>query len=1067
MLSTPTLPHRVSQRHTLDSLAPLDPRQSTLSTISGHPSASPAPFAPAQQELVEHILNATQTYPLLPASEGQALETQCHTLQADIAGLSARVEKEVRMGEGLRKLLKTQEDDPNASWKTQNEIALCENRILSLNKEIHDKSYLRLTFENELHHHYLAAFRNQLIWHRDLAQSTYGWTTPMVLDSGRSTVADNSPLASVDPHPSLSTLPVLSAKGTTVPLSAATAADRPPPSDTPAKPVESPETTQRVRLLQGRIQQLAIELYQAQDELVTQQSNNKRVSMERNQLLRQVRALQLGLDTIFLYTQEPYSVASEDIDLRESLDQLFAEHDRSSFITATSAADDPSPSNRQSLVGSNWSPAASKRLSHLNTLPNDTEATLGDPQQLKLTSRQFTLRLYDAFTKCRNDVCDANAQLKSKVQYLKILRKFVDLHDIDAPPPHLVGRPDARYSFPSSQTQTSMDEEMARDSHLFEWFNKHNQRRLTSNPNPQRHTINGSRALGMLGEGEIARSPHPAAGPLPSEPIPAATPDKEARPPSTFKQLRRQLSTVLRASQSPSKSTERKKSTGGWFRPKSILRPEAEHTMSQTSPLMRNQSPTINKRHTVASTDHEPLFSPAGTIRNSSSDQHIRQWIAPPDTMAESFGPLPPSENHSIRHRIAPPPAPQFLAPLQTHPDFAGYESHITQRLGNLENAIYERDTVISELTGQLRELTLNLDHIQSRHLKVVRPIKNVFYQLPIFAPQTTFIPPRALAEWIEQEQHKQQAAVLKYIEGPPAPAPSTPVSKQSLPPSRTSLQFLNRSHRNSVEQTGAVIGNPVPVIPSNLHTTTTITNRTTSTLTLTTTTTWDPSTVTHPSAPRRTSSAQWPTELSTMTTDKVIDLTQAILPDQLPRYMFNFAEFLERIDTLIQENAGLHSQVYHLELVRVELDQVREQLYNDRENLVIEREQLYHDREVLWEEKQTLLTDRARLAEQVANFNTHFGAASLSADRLTLGSHRSAASSAVHLLTATSTAARRRASDPALPHMPSDRAPPPSTYAPFERTLPIRNGIVSSIERPPRKTSNLGCRTTRVPILR
>ncbi|KAJ1915899.1 hypothetical protein IWQ60_008282 [Tieghemiomyces parasiticus] len=915
---TPTLPQRTSQRWALDKRTPASSSARPRDDSSSH---GRPPVSPAKGDLVSHVFRATEPLAVPAASETKRLEAQRYTLDTDITSLRDRIAKETRTVEGLRKLFKAQEANSDSTWQTQQEINLCENRLLSLNKEADDKGQQLLQVENEVQRHYLAVLRQQVAWHQDMAQSVYGWTSQTLVESAEHTPVANSPREpKVQSH---------------------TATEEGPPGDD-----LNDSGSPRVRQLQHRVQQLAVELFQTQEELSTTQAGAQRLRAERDGLLRHVQTLQRGLDLIFLYTQESYTVSSDEISYRDHLDQLFTVRDRASFMTVDSGMNETG--RPLSFTGSNWSAggghAQEARISQLIRHPNDTDPTLEDPAQLTTTSRQFALRLYDSFTKCRNDVVEAHAQLKAKSQYFKILHKFVDLHDLDAAQPNGPSSNGTRYSVPSARLRTSMEEEMARDTHLFEWFN----RRTPSRPSGV--SVDPSRPSGP-GVDPPSGTPTMGASTTATAPAP--------RQASAFKQLRRQISTVLRpgantgngngaAPSSPARNSakvDRKKpgGQGGWlFRQRSLLSmgshsgPSARPSMQDHHPMGQPGSGNSSKRHTVASTEMDAVQL-GRAIRGSTSEGQMRSGGR------VTYGASGPHSGTAV------------LPPLHCHPDFTVYDSQMGQRVGQLENAIYERDTVISELSAQVHDLTLNLDHIQSRHLKVVRPIKSLFYQLPAFLPETTFVPPRALTEWIEREQESQRTAVMRYIEGPTATLePVTNTSPPVVPAPRSSLQLLGRNNRASMEPPTPVIGHPTPVVDTTVQTTTVISNRTPTTLTLTTTSTWNPQAVRHPVR-------HGGPEPTTMTTDRILDLDEILLPDQLPRFMFSFAEFVERIDTLIQENASLRNRVTRLELVRSELDQVREQLYQDRETLIVEREQLYADRERLWQERHDLLAERSR----------------------------------------------------------------------------------------------------------
>ncbi|KAJ1962436.1 hypothetical protein IWQ62_003528 [Dispira parvispora] len=462
---------------------------------------------------------------------------------------------------------------------------------------------------------------------------------------------------------------------------------------------------------------------------------------------------------------------------------------------------------------------------------------------------------------------------------------------------------------------------------------------------------------------------------------------------STFRQLRRQLSTVLRSNspsepRKPSERSLRKKSSaststngggGGWlFRQRSILSLSSHNSESQTNGQAGSQPSRIHKRHTMTSLVDQDNRSLRRIPSSSAASHHrgegARVEVRDRDSMARGL-----AQNQSIVnsaaasaqasaritfHDVSPEESIPVATPLQAHPEFQAYDQRLTQRITQLENAIYERDTVISELSTQVHDLTLNLDHIQNRHLKVVRPIKTLFYQLPVFSPDTSFIPPRAVTEWVDQEQASQRENVTRYLEGPSL-LNSMGTAATTASNSRASLQLLSNSRHSSVEY-NPVISSPRPAVDAHVHTTTTVGHRTSTTLTLSTVTTWNPAAI-------RAGNCQYlgpndevhqtvNMEQATMTTSKILDLNQLVLPDQLPRCMFSFAEFVERIDTMIRENSSLRNRLYQLEQVRKELDQVQDQLYRDREVLLIQREQLYEERDSLWQEKRTLLEKVAEL---------------------------------------------------------------------------------------------------------
>ncbi|KAJ1657495.1 hypothetical protein IWQ61_003123 [Dispira simplex] len=953
-------------------------------------SAERSPVSPGKSELMDHILKYTEQFPLLLADESRQLEEQCRHLREDIEQLKTRLEKETRVVEGLKKLLAVQKNNHEVTWKTQTEIDLYENRILSYNKEISDKSYQLASAEREIQQHYLAVLRQQVVWQQDWAHRMY--TAAQVTPSAVGKKAGHSSPAGTDDK--LSPLATSVFPSPEIPK-------RAEPSSTKEEggsPAGLNSVHQRTRVLQNRVQQLALELYQAQDELMNQQCNFKKLQRERDTMCRHIKALQQGLDTIYLYAQEPYTIPPEDIAYRETLDRLFNTRDRSSVLTAASGV----PSRPISSIESNRSTPVSKcaiAQPLLNVSPNDIDTTIEDPQQFYTTSRQFLLRLYDAVTKCRNDVNDVEARLKSKVQYIKILRKFVDLHNLDVPGPPTQQQV-ARFSVMSAQSRTSIEEEIARDTHLFEWFSK---RSTTGRPSRVADT-SAARTTAAPQETTAAvpltpktSRPSMVASEAPIR-IPEPTNDSP-RTSSTFRQLRRQLSTVLRSNspsepRKPSERSLRKKSSaststngggGSWlFRQRSILSLSSHNSESQTNGPTGSQPSRAHKRHTMTSLVDQDSRS-VRRIPSSSAASHHRGEGAQVEAKERDFMVRGLAQNQSmvnsatasaqasarITFHDVPPEEPNpGVTPLQAHPDFQAYDQHLAQRITQLENAVYERDTVISELSTQVHDLTLNLDHIQNRHLKVVRPIKTLFYQLPVFSSDTSFIPPRAVSEWVDQEQALQRENVTKYLEGP-AILDSVATAANTASNSRTSLQRLSSSRHTSVEY-GPVISSPRPAVDAHVHTTTTVGHRTSTTLTLSTVTTWNPAAVRAGTrqylAPNDEVDQTVNMEQATMTTSKILDLTQLVLPDQLPRCMFSFAEFVERIDTMIRENGSLRNRLYQLEQVRKELDQVQDQLYRDREVLLIQREQLYEERDSLWQEKRTLLEKVAELESKVGD---------------------------------------------------------------------------------------------------
>ncbi|KAJ1975705.1 hypothetical protein H4R34_004239 [Dimargaris verticillata] len=944
-LSTPTLPQKSHRRATYDKLF-------------GTPVTPSGTSSPPLLEQVSHVLKATNDCAALSAEEAQSTELQCQQLKADLDALSLRLEKETRTVDGLRKLRKTQEENPELTWKTQHEIDLCENRILSFNKEMSDKSHDLLVLTRKVERHYLAVLRQQVHWYRGLSQGTNLWPEElsMLASTAASTPATKEPIRAAE----LDGAPV--------------APDTPTEPKGSKSPVMGSDTDTQHRMLQTRLQQLAIQLYQTQEQLVQHESRSQRVRAERNLLQRHVKALHQCLDAVFLYSQEPYSVTAPDAGYRDTINRVLDDRDRSSYLTADSGIGSDN-SKTLSPAGSDWGTPGLKRASRASAVVSpEPENVTDDLAQLHTTSRQFMLRLYDAMTKCRNDVADREAQVKSSAQYLKVLRTIVDFQEADVPSPSAVS-PIPSTSQPGPPP-TSMEEEIARDTHLFEWFSKYAQAPPTRRSRPtsrssanQRQAPSASRHVVISSENN-----HPPPKPAPETPASPSIKSArythyqengtqaKARHGSTFKELRRQLSTVLRPSMSSdlsehrtSKPVEAKKPLGGgWlFRQRSIL-----SMSSQQSNKGEGRKQRLEKRHTVESFDQH---SPQVCALRDRKDPPLH--LTSPATESASKLEVPPHQTQeSTTSSVLPEDAtaqPTASSMNETT------KTLLTNRISQLENAVFERDTVIKELSAQVHDLTLNLDHMQNSHLKVVRPIKSLFYQLPVFLPETPFIPPRAVTEWVEAEQQRQRQIVANHLE-------SSMGSESDMSPSggRLSLSQTIRSYRSSMDR-GPVISAPTPDASANVQSLTKAAHVDTRTLVLTTTTTWNPAV--RPCLDRIAASIPGAVinthhDPPSVVVEKVMDLTQVILPDQLPRAIFSFAEFVERIHKLVQENAMLRSRSYHLEQVRYELDQSLDQLYQDREHLVIQREQLLQERDQWLHEKVDLLERCASPASPVVH---------------------------------------------------------------------------------------------------
>ncbi|KAJ1977279.1 hypothetical protein H4R35_002371, partial [Dimargaris xerosporica] len=932
-LSTPTLPQKSHRRATYDKLF------GTPTTITGV-SASPL------SEQVSHVLKTISDCAALSAEEAQNTELQCQQLKAGLEALALRLEKETRTVDGLRKLLKTQEGNPELTRKTQHEIDLCENRILSFNKEMSDKSHELLVTTRKVERHYLAVLRQQVHWYRGLSQGTNLWSEELsvLASTAASTPATKEPMRAAE----LDGIP-----------------DGPEMSVEPEgskSPVMVPDADTQHRMLQAHVQQLAIQLYRTQEQLVQQDSRNQRVRAERNLLQRHVKALHQCLDAVFLYSQEPYSATAPDAGYRDTISRVLDDRDRSSYLTADSGIGSDH-SKTLSPAESDWGTPGLKRVSQASAkLSSEPENGADELAQLHTTSRQFMLRLYDAMTKCRNDVADRDAQVKSSAQYLKVLRTIVDFQEVDVPSPSALSPiPSASQPGPPP---TSMEEEIARDTHLFEWFSKYAQAAPARRSRPtsrssanQRQAASTSRhAMISPDNNHLASKPAPETPASPTIKSARYTHYQEngtqakSRHGSTFKELRRQLSTVLRPSMSSdlsehrsSKLAETKKSSGGgWlFRQRSIL-----SMTSQQSSKGEGRKQRLEKRHTVESFDqHSPEVRELRDCKDPAS--HV---TSPAPESASRLALPSPQPQESATSSVVPVAATAQPADSSMNETT---KTLLTNRISQLENAVFERDTVIKELSAQVHDLTLNLDHMQNSHLKVVRPIKSLFYQLPVFLPETPFIPPRAVTEWVEAEQQRQRQIVANHLE-------SSMASESDQPPSggRLSLSQTIRSYRSSMDR-GPVISAPTPDASANVQSLTKAAHVNPRTLVLTTTTTWNPSV--RPCLDRIAASIPGAVinphqDPPTVVVEKVIDLTQAILPDQLPRAIFSFAEFVERIHKLVQENTMLRARAYNLEQVRYELDQSLDQLYQDREHLVIQREQLLHERDQWLHEKDDLL---------------------------------------------------------------------------------------------------------------